>query len=82
MTIESKMFPFIQVVGILLMILGILLFIMPVILEKMPSLENIPWIILYVYRHDGFVLVTSPILIIFSILSLLLWLLTRSSSPK
>ncbi|MEM2888310.1 MAG: hypothetical protein QXR42_02385 [Candidatus Bathyarchaeia archaeon] len=82
MTIESKMFPFIQVIGVLLMILGILLFLMPIIIEKLPSLENIPWIILYVYRHNGFVFVTSPILIIFSILSLLLWILTRSGSPK
>lgn len=78
---EPRMFPFIQVLGVMLMVLGALLFIAPIILEKMPSLESVPWIILYVYRSDGFVFVTSPILIIISVLSLLWWILTRSGAP-
>jgi uncharacterized membrane protein len=78
---EPKMFPFLQVLGIVLIVLGILLFIAPLLLEKMPSLENIPWIILYVYRSDGFVFVTSPLMIIISILSLLWWVLTRLRAP-
>jgi hypothetical protein len=82
MAMEPKMFPFLQVLGIVLMVLGALLFIVPLVLEKMPSLESVPWILLYVYRRDGFVFVTSPILIIISILSLLWWILTRSGSPK
>ena len=81
MAMEPKMFPFLQVLGIVLMVLGALLFIVPLVLEKMPSLESVPWILLYVYRRDGFVFVTSPILIIISILSLLWWILTRSGSP-
>jgi hypothetical protein len=60
-----------QFFGIILMTLGILLFIAPVLLERMPSLEKVPWIILYVYRSDSFTFVTSPILIIISILSFL-----------
>jgi hypothetical protein len=63
------------------MVLGALLFVAPLILEKMPSLESVPWIILYVYRSDGFVFVTSPILIIISIISLFLWILARSGAP-
>jgi hypothetical protein len=47
------------------------------VLERLPSLESVPWILLYVYRRDGFVFVTSPILIIISVLSLLWWILTR-----
>jgi ribose/xylose/arabinose/galactoside ABC-type transport system permease subunit len=78
---EPEMFPFIQVLGIMLIILGVLLFIAPLLLEKVPSLESIPWIILYVYRRNGFVFVTSPLLIIISILSLLWWILTRSRPP-
>jgi len=78
---EPRMFPFIQVLGVMLMVLGALLFIAPIILEKMPSLESVPWIILYVYRSDGFVFVTSPILIIISVLSLLWWILTRYGAP-
>jgi len=75
------MFHFLQVLGIMLMFLGALLFIAPILLEKMPSLESIPWIILYVYRKDGFVFVTSPLLIMISIVSLLWWILTRSGTP-
>jgi hypothetical protein len=79
--VEPKMFPFLQVLGVVLMVLGALLFIAPIILEKMPSLESIPWIILYVYRSDGFIFATSPLLIIISIISLLWWMLTRSGAP-
>ncbi len=77
---EFEMFP-LQILGIMLMVLGALLFVAPLVLERMPSLESVPWILLYVFRRDGFVFVTSPILIIVSILSLLWWILTRSGSP-
>ena len=76
-----KMVHFLQVLGIMSIVLGALLFIAPILLGKMPSLENIPWIILYVYRKDGFVFVTSPLLIMISIVSLLWWILTRSGTP-
>jgi len=78
---EPRMFAFIQVLGVMLMVLGALLFVAPMVLERLPSLESVPWIILYVYRSDGFVFVTSPILIIISVLSLLWWILTRSGTP-
>jgi len=61
--------------GALLLVLGAILFILPMVLERLPSLEKVPWIILYVYRSDGFVFVTSPILIIISVLSFLLYIL-------
>jgi uncharacterized membrane protein len=80
MVMEFEMFP-LQILGIMLMVLGALLFVAPLVLERMPSLERVPWILLYVFRRDGFVFVTSPILIIISILSLLWWILTRSGSP-
>ena len=73
---ELKMFP-LQILGIILMVLGALLFVAPLVLERLPSLESVPWVLLYVYRRDGFVFVTSPILIIISVLSLLWWILTR-----
>jgi len=69
------MLHFIQFLGIILIVLGVLFFIAPLLLDKLPSLEKIPWIILYVYRTDGFIFATSPILIIVSLVSLLLWLL-------
>ena len=70
-----------QLLGILCMILGVLLFIAPILLEQLPSLRNLPWILLYIYRRDGFVFVTSPLLLIISVVSLLWWLLTRVSTP-
>jgi len=76
MVMELKMFP-LQILGIILMVLGALLFVAPLVLERLPSLESVPWVLLYVYRRDGFVFVTSPILIIISVLSLLWWILTR-----
>jgi len=66
-----------QVLSVVLMVLGVLLFAAPFILERLPSLENVPWILLYVYRSDGFVFATSPILLIISALSLLWWILTK-----
>ncbi len=70
-----------QLVGILLMLLGALLFLTPILLEQLPSLSNLPWILLYIYRRDSFVFVTSPLLLIISVISLLWWLLTRASTP-
>lgn len=71
---DSDLAP-LQLFGILLLVLGAILFILPMVLERLPSLERVPWIILYVYRSDGFIFVTSPILIIISVLSFLLYLL-------
>jgi hypothetical protein len=36
-----------------------------------PSVERLPWYIVYVYRSDGFMFATSPLLILLSLLSLL-----------
>jgi len=74
---EPEVLHSIQLLGVILIVLGVLILIVPLLLEKLPSLEKIPWIILYVYRTDGFIFATSPILIIVGIASLLLWLLSR-----
>ena len=76
---ETGISPF-QVFGIILIILGVLVFIAPLILAKLPSLEKIPWILLYVYRSDSFTFVTSPILLIISLLFLLWSLIIRTRS--
>lgn len=66
--------------GIILIFLGILLFIAPILLDRMPNLEKIPWIIIYICRYDNFTFVTSPILIIITILSFLWSLIFRTNS--
>ena len=60
-----------QVVGVIFVVLGALLFIAPLLLERLPSLERMPSIIIYVYRRNGFTFVTSPILIIISFIFLI-----------
>ena len=67
---------FYQMLGILFLILGLLFLAAPMLLRVAPSLENAPWYILYVYRRDDFVFVTSPILII-SVASLIVNLIIK-----
>ncbi len=56
--------------GIMFILLGIALVALPLLarsLNMQNILDRVPWIILYVYRQDGFVFITSPILIIISL---------------
>jgi hypothetical protein len=57
--------------GILLILLGVVFVALPY-LSRVVDVEKIPWIILYVYRRDGFTFATSPILLFLSVLSLIL----------
>lgn len=68
---------FYQILGILFLMLGLLFFVAPILLKTIPSPENIPWYILFVYRREGFVFVTSPVLITISIIALLLNFATK-----
>ncbi|MCS7367909.1 MAG: hypothetical protein NDF52_08540 [archaeon YNP-WB-062] len=60
-------------IGIAFIIIGVALIIIPLIVKIIPSIsiEKIPWIILWVYRNDGFTFATSPILIIIGLLYLI-----------
>ena len=63
--------------GWMLIVLGVLLVALPYVVRAAPSLERVPWYILWVYRRDGFTFVTSPLLILLSVVSFLLSLLRR-----
>jgi hypothetical protein len=63
--------------GLLLIASGVILVLLPVIARYIPSIDKIPWIILWVYKSDGFYFATSPLLIILSALSLVLNFLGR-----
>ncbi|MCL5067839.1 MAG: hypothetical protein M1368_05745 [Thaumarchaeota archaeon] len=66
------------ILGAILILLGVAFFILPLIARSgMLNNVRIPWIILYVYRSDGFTFVTSPILILISVASLILFALRR-----
>jgi hypothetical protein len=60
--------------GFILIALGALLVLLPFIAKYFPDLEGLPWIIVWIYRRDGFYFATSPLLIILSLLSILLQL--------
>lgn len=66
-----------NVFGVTLILIGVALLIVPIIVKIIPTvdLEKIPWPILYVYRNDGFVFITSPLLIIIGVAYFLLTLL-------
>ena len=66
-----------NVFGVTLILMGVALLIVPIITKIIPTvdLEKIPWPILYVYRNDGFVFITSPLLIIIGVAYFLLALL-------
>ena len=65
------------ILGLLLILMGIILVALPLLSQYLPNLENLPWILIWVYRSDGFIFVTSPILIMVTIVSLLVQLLGR-----
>jgi hypothetical protein len=60
------------VVGALLILMGIIFVALPYMERVVPDLDRIPWIILRVYRSEGFTFATSPLLIIISVISVLL----------
>lgn len=65
-------------IGVILIASGIVLVALPILARHVPSLDKLPWFILWVYRKNGFYFATSPLLIIVSLVSLLLNLLNRA----
>jgi len=70
-------FSIFTILGLVLILLGFLLVMFPFIARQIPSLGKLPPIIWWTYRTDNFYFATSPILIIVSIVSLLLFVLGR-----
>ena len=66
--------------GIILIASGIILVALPFVFRHLPSVERLPWILVYIYRKDGFYFVTSPLLIIISTASLIMYLISRFGS--
>ena len=64
--------------GVILIASGIVLVALPILARYVPSLDKLPWFILWVYRKNGFYFATSPLLIIVSLVSLLLNFLNRA----
>ena len=60
-----------SVLGWFLIALGLIFVALPYLVRAVPSIERLPWFILWVYRSDGFYFATSPLLIFLSIISFL-----------
>jgi len=65
------------IIGLILIFLGFLFIMLPFISRILPSLGKIPSILWWTYRSDNFYFATSPILIIISIASLLIFIFSR-----
>lgn len=63
--------------GWILIVLGVLFVALPYLVRVFPSIDRVPWWVLWVYKRDGFYFATSPLLIILSLLSVLLSYLRR-----
>ncbi len=79
MTTTNEWYSSLTWLGTIMTLLGIILILMPYFIRYAPEIEKIPPILLYVYRRDGFVFATSPILIAISIIWTFVALLTRYS---
>ncbi len=63
--------------GLILIVSGLLLVLLPFLARYLPSLDHVPWFLIWVYRGDGLYFVTSPLLILLSLLSLIAQLYVR-----
>jgi hypothetical protein len=65
-------------IGIIFLILSIAFFLIPLIARSgAVSGLRIPWILIYVYNKGGFYFATSPILLVVSAVSILVFILRR-----
>jgi hypothetical protein len=58
--------------GWIMILLGAIFVALPYLTRIIPDIDRIPWIILYVYKRDGFYFATSPLIILISLFTLLL----------
>ncbi|MEM2942896.1 MAG: hypothetical protein QXT81_05695 [Candidatus Bathyarchaeia archaeon] len=65
------------VLGLILIAIGFILVMLPFIARQLPALGKLPPIVWWTYRTDNFYFATSPILIIISIISILIFFLGR-----
>jgi hypothetical protein len=65
-------------IGILFILVGISFFLIPLLFSA-GSFSNlkVPWILVYVYNKGGFYFATSPILLIISAVSVIIFLVRR-----
>jgi hypothetical protein len=67
------------ILGLIIVAIGIALALLPYILRRMPSfqLERLPPFLIWIYRSGDFVIATSPILILATLIIIALKILCR-----
>ena len=60
--------------GIALILIGVALVLLPVLGKYVDFSQVPPWLI-YIYKSDGFIFVTSPLLLLLSVVALIIHLL-------
>ncbi|MCW3981955.1 MAG: hypothetical protein NWE81_02405 [Candidatus Bathyarchaeota archaeon] len=70
-------FKLLPLIGILLIVFGVILVTLPLITQLVPSVEKLPWIIVWIYEKIWAYFATSPLLIVTSLVSILVQLITR-----
>jgi len=73
--LEAEVLRPITTLGLILILLGVILVLLPLILKHIPEVEKLPSILVYVYKRGNFVLVTSPLLILISLIYLIYFLI-------
>ncbi|MDP6458763.1 MAG: hypothetical protein QGF78_05515 [Candidatus Bathyarchaeota archaeon] len=64
-------YPSFMILGIILLISGLLLVLLPLLTHYLPYQNQVPWFLIWGYRRNGFYFVTSPLLIVLSLISLI-----------
>jgi hypothetical protein len=78
-TVDAGSYQTFVIPGLILILLGIILIAIPFLAKVSPSIEKLPTLLVWVYRSDGFYFVTSPILIIISVISIIVYLVKLHS---
>lgn len=75
---QNEFYHSLTLLGILLIILGVIIIAIPLIARYAPSIEKLPPLIIWIYKKDNFYFATSPLLIIISLISIILYLISRA----
>jgi hypothetical protein len=78
-TVDANSYQGFIIPGIILILMGVILLAIPFLARLIPSVQKLPPILIWVYKSDGFYFVTSPILIIVSLISIAIYLLRARS---
>lgn len=66
----------VTLLGVALILVGVALVVLPMV-GRYIDLSRIPWWIVYVYQSNGFYFVTSPLLLLLSLITFIIYIVNR-----